>query len=68
MQNILTGKGIRLLSGKRDPLKTGHGKRDYLNVCRKVLGSTHNVAPNVNKPGERSVVSPIKASYTVNKN
>ena len=40
MQNILTGKGIRLLSGKRDPPKSGHGKRDYLNVCWEILGSS----------------------------
>ena len=40
MQNILTGKGIRLLSGKCDPPKSGNGKRDYLNVCWEILGSS----------------------------
>ena len=35
-----TGKGIRLLFGKRDPPKFGHGKWDYLNVCREILGSS----------------------------
>ena len=63
MQNILTGKGIRLLSGERDPPKAGHGKWDYLNVSREILGSSSKI--NVNQPGERSVVFLIKASYTV---
>ena len=35
-QNILTGFGISLLSGKRDLLKFGHGTRELFSLCREI--------------------------------
>ena len=61
----LTGKGIRLLSGKRDPPKSGHGKRDYLNVCWEILGSSSKCEST---RWAFSGVSYQSKLYSVNKN